>query len=405
MMVMSSSNFELELNTINISSFHISEEHIIANSELIDAIISNDLCTVCHILKVKKLALHLLMNSYLNVSAICKAASLGRNHIMKCLISNGANPSEKDLSDGSWLRQPIHFAASCGNVDCIKILLENKANVNDLDGDQRTPLYWAATYGHVEATAILIAFGAAVNTPQQDGFTPLHAASCLGHDAACETLMSHGADVNCADRDNWTSLHVAVCYGFPDVVKLLIKFGAQVDLETNDNETAFHIACTSGNVHIARMLFEAGANVSSVNVNGFSPFHQSVYSNNLEISKFLVSVNAELNTVNCYGISPFCLAYDRRCEDVLRLMIAAGCNFNGHESSQMTHYGISESSHMTQISHNLIELISHLARNPRPLKELCCFKIRSELGIVSSPNEILLPVPQAIIDYILLKHI
>ncbi len=72
---------------------------------------------------------------------------------------------------------PLYKAAERNEVDVIKQLLAEGADINQAGGeDQETPLHRAITRGSTEAAKILIDAGADVNKPRRDGQTPLEMA-------------------------------------------------------------------------------------------------------------------------------------------------------------------------------------------------------------------------------------
>lgn len=64
----------------------------------------------------------------------------------------------------------LHAAVAQNHVDIIKILIENGADVNQLDSVRRTPLHIAASLGYDEAASLLLAKGAEVNVKDEFGF-------------------------------------------------------------------------------------------------------------------------------------------------------------------------------------------------------------------------------------------
>jgi ankyrin repeat protein len=68
----------------------------------------------------------------------------------------------------------LHLAH--GSVPCTRVLLEFGANVCAKDGHGRTPLHWAATGGHADVVRMLIGAGADVNASSDDGVASLGAA-------------------------------------------------------------------------------------------------------------------------------------------------------------------------------------------------------------------------------------
>jgi len=68
----------------------------------------------------------------------------------------------------------LHVAASRSNIDLVKLLLSNHAEINSRnDNTGATPLHQAAMYGHLRITEILIANKASINPKDKNGLTPL----------------------------------------------------------------------------------------------------------------------------------------------------------------------------------------------------------------------------------------
>ena len=73
------------------------------------------------------------------------------------LLKAGADVNE--LSPNG--ETPLMFAARNGNVDAVKVLLDQKADVNAKEKIRgTTPLMWAAEQSHPEAMKLLLASGA-----------------------------------------------------------------------------------------------------------------------------------------------------------------------------------------------------------------------------------------------------
>jgi ankyrin repeat protein len=61
---------------------------------------------------------------------------------------------------GNDLYTPLHWAARKGNLDVVKLLLENGANPNAVDNSKNTPLHKAAGNGPTEVARLLLDSGA-----------------------------------------------------------------------------------------------------------------------------------------------------------------------------------------------------------------------------------------------------
>ena len=87
-------------------------------------------------------------------------------------------------------------------------------------------IHKAARSGNIEAVKLLIANGADVNARDKDGETPLHKASSRGEKEIIELLIAKGADVNAKDNSSheWTPIAVASSL---EIIKLFRKHGGK----------------------------------------------------------------------------------------------------------------------------------------------------------------------------------
>jgi ankyrin repeat protein len=89
--------------------------------------------------------------------------------IVHLLFEHGANPDKATKTVGA--RPPLREALIVGNIDIIKDLIRNNANVNLGDSYQITPLMMAVSQGPAEAAFLLIEAGADVNAEDRGGQT------------------------------------------------------------------------------------------------------------------------------------------------------------------------------------------------------------------------------------------
>ncbi len=121
-------------------------------------------------------------------------------------------------------------AARDGQLEVVRTLLEEGADVNAARGDGLTALHLAAEGGHRAVAEALVAAGAAVDAGTRiGGYTSLHVAARAGHGAVVLSLLEAGADPNARTgipRVGKTPLTQAIkSNAHPQVIDTLIKAG------------------------------------------------------------------------------------------------------------------------------------------------------------------------------------
>lgn len=96
-------------------------------------------------------------------SALCSEHRLGRNRVLRVLLSAGADPNfatKPGVETGGFMRDartkgetPLHRAAAFGDEESIKLLLDAGAQIDAKDMNCDTPLSWASW--HLRPASIL----------------------------------------------------------------------------------------------------------------------------------------------------------------------------------------------------------------------------------------------------------
>jgi hypothetical protein len=124
----------------------------------------------------------------------------------------------------------------------VKLLLTQQAIVVNqyANNDKTSPLHVAVESGHSECVSLLIDHNADVN--QSDAFecTPLYMGCKNGHYNCVVILLDHYADVHRSNAYDSYPLHVASSNGFIDICLLLIKTGANLYALNNPNQQHNH---------------------------------------------------------------------------------------------------------------------------------------------------------------------
>jgi ankyrin repeat protein len=172
------------------------------------------------------------------------------------LIEEGADVNAKDSSD----RIPLGYAAEKGNMEIVELLISSGADVNGKGHDDQVPFVWASEVGHLDIAKLLILEGTDANARDNGGSTCLIWAAWKGRTELIQILLDAGADINAKDDASVTALHDAVRGGHKETVELLITEGADVNIfSTRGGGTPLEIAIHNGGEEIAELLRKAGA--------------------------------------------------------------------------------------------------------------------------------------------------
>ncbi|CAM4769653.1 unnamed protein product [Rotaria magnacalcarata] len=196
----------------------------------------------------------------------------------------------------------IHEAAVGGNVEILKLLIDNGANVNLKDNKGLRPLHYAAWQGRSEPVFILLRRGANVNEQSTSGDTPLHLACQYGHNEIVQLLLFHQADPTIVNRRILTSLDLACENGRFDVVSSLVQNSLcqRMILNNNEQNCALHLAARNGHTDIVRLLLLNGMDINRTTINDGTALHVACRNGRYETAKLLLECGIDVNLCNSY---------------------------------------------------------------------------------------------------------
>ena len=175
------------------------------------------------------------------------------------------------------------------------------------------PVADAASRGDLEAVRGLLQRGVDVQTAQADGMTALHWAAMRSDAALAETLLYAGANLEAATRiGKHTPLHVASRTGRPGVVRVLLEAGADPHAATGSGATALHLAAQAGSAEAVAALLDHGADVDARERTwGQTPLMFAAGANRLGSVNVLMERGADLETATRVVDLPAVDAVDR----------------------------------------------------------------------------------------------
>ena len=116
-----------------------------------------------------------------------------------------------------------------GDLEKVRLLLENGADINSKDGRGQTALMNAAHAGQVELIRLLIEKGADLDVTAKYNLSALMLSLITHHTEAAGLLIEAGADVNIRSSRNFpgkTALSLAESGGHSELAALLKQKGA-----------------------------------------------------------------------------------------------------------------------------------------------------------------------------------
>lgn len=168
--------------------------------------------------------------------------------ILLCPLTGRANSDNEQI----WT------AAIYGDLKTLAALVKLDAKmVAAQDRYGMLPLHYAAEAGQLDTVKFLLANGADIMARDNRGWTALHHAVDNKQAEVMELLIVHGATVDAQNTMRWTPLHLAVFKKDKTMVLALIKRGADVYSKTSRELTPYNLAVDSGKRDIVDHLVAA----------------------------------------------------------------------------------------------------------------------------------------------------
>ncbi|WP_375316602.1 ankyrin repeat domain-containing protein [Wolbachia endosymbiont (group A) of Colletes cunicularius] len=226
------------------------------------------------------------------------AAKQGNLDIVRSLISQGANVDSRDHNNLT----PLHVATYNGHLELVKCLLEKGANVL-AKNNHDTVLHLAVSSNKEEIIKLVLDkiketqrdVSQYIDAKDTEGDTPLMWAAENGRVNAAQILLKYGASIEVKNNDGMTALHWAAQNGHLGVAKLLADNGAIIRAIDNNGRKPIHVAALHGNRNIIKLLLSREVSVDNIDKDGWTPLHYAACSGRSEIVNFLLSSGADID--------------------------------------------------------------------------------------------------------------
>jgi len=245
-------------------------------------------------------------------------------------------------------RPAVIEAAKQADRAGLRVLVQQKANVNTAEGDGTTALHWAAYRDDIESVDLLIRAGANVNAANDLGATPLWNAGMNAGAPVTRRLLDAGANPNLALLAGETPLMVASRSGKADVVALLLAKRADANARASRQQTALMWAAAERHPEVVKLLVEHGADVHArssewqemmaVPPHGLPQYNKIIphgrdtallfaaRSGDLESARLLVGAGAHVNDADAWGVSATTMAAHAGFTDMVEWLLDHGAD-------------------------------------------------------------------------------
>uniref|UniRef100_UPI0020799703 ankyrin repeat domain-containing protein n=1 Tax=Spiroplasma endosymbiont of Lariophagus distinguendus TaxID=2935082 RepID=UPI0020799703 len=190
---------------------------------------------------------------------------------------------------------PLHLAIEKENLEIVKTLLDNDADVNMQNKDSKTPLHLAIEKENLEIVKELLNIKE-INIENIE-------TNEIKNQEIKEIIISTNRLRGGADEMNLDQLHSkykkdlidSISDNNLEIVKILAN---SVNLnQLIENETPLHLAIEKENLEIVKTLLDNDADVNMQNKDSKTPLHLAIEKENLEIVKELLNIK-EINIEN-----------------------------------------------------------------------------------------------------------
>lgn len=259
-------------------------------------------------------------------ASILEVIRKGDVEMLRKLIAEGADVNVSQAKGAT----PLIVAIAEGNIECVRLLLQAPGiDVNLVNSGGVTALVWAALTGKTECIRLLLNVpGIQINKTGALGHTALHCAVSNGYlECAHLLLAAEGIDVNRMDGFGRTALHCAAMSGHTACLEALLAApGLDVTITDSQGYTALQLAEQEGKNECAQLIRAFSGTSTSVealtSAQATTALFNAAQSGNAQDVEQLIRAGADVNATREYVGSPLFLAVQGGHTACVKLLIS-----------------------------------------------------------------------------------
>jgi ankyrin repeat protein len=312
--------------------------------------------------------------------------------LLKFLLAEKANIESRDLFDHT----PLFVAVKRNHFECVKILLENNADVKIIPKGEsignQTVLHVAASTADADVVNLLLDKKLEIEASDDNGMTPLHWAAQYGKIETVKLLLDKGANFYAKDNYGETPLF-ATLYSVDEqlaVFKLLISLSEKSILESLKNragKTILHAAVDRGNITALKLLLDFKINLELKDDIDSTPMHlaasNSEYEGKVEIVKLLIANGADLEAKDIDGRTPLHNAAIYGNKEIVKLLLENGANYKSLDNEGKTPTAMLKDSFFNHDKHDMVQFIPEYHK----ALKLKCIKSLNKISTIERENK------------------
>uniref|UniRef100_A0A8C8G1X2 Ion transport domain-containing protein n=1 Tax=Oncorhynchus tshawytscha TaxID=74940 RepID=A0A8C8G1X2_ONCTS len=265
----------------------------------------------------------------------------GNLEVIKLCIEQGAKMDQQQCDKSTAL----HFACTQGATEAVKLMLSAHDRVCDVinltDGTCQTPLHKTTIFDHVELAEYLISKGGDINAIDCKGHTPLLLATSCSAWKTVSLLLTHGANLKIKDKHGCNFLHLAILQP-KGLTNLPPEFLKLLDAEDNEGCTPMHYACRLGIPESVKNMLRLNVSLDQKSKQKKSALHFAAeYGRINTCHRLLESMTNTrlLNEGDERGMTPLHLASRGGHVIVVDLLLRKGALFHRYSTSDLDYKG------------------------------------------------------------------